>query len=123
MGQFLEEIGLGHHVAAFIEQEISGEMLLEPEEEMLEELEVTSPTERLKIKVQGGGDRRNSWDAMEYCMVVLIQLVDNIPLHHILGTTCVYHVLLLYYVLPITYKVVTPTLHLYISSQRPLLRL
>ena len=60
MGQFLETIGLGHHVAAFIEQEISGEMLLEPEEEMLEELEVTSPTERLKIKVQGGGDRRNS---------------------------------------------------------------
>ena len=60
MGQFLDKIGLGHHVAAFIEQEISGEMLLEPEEEMLEELEVTSPTERLKIKVQGGGDRRNS---------------------------------------------------------------
>ena len=54
MGQFLEGIGLGHHVSTFIEREISGEMLLEPEEEMLEELEVTSPTERLKIKVQGG---------------------------------------------------------------------
>ena len=77
MGRFLEGIGLGHHVATFIEQEISGEVLLDPEEEMLEELEVTSPTERLKIKVQRGGDRRNCWDAMEYCMVVLIQLVDN----------------------------------------------
>lgn len=54
VGQFLEEIGLGHHVTAFIEQEICGDMLLEPEEEMLEELKVTSPTERLKIKVQGG---------------------------------------------------------------------
>ena len=54
MGQFLEEIGLGHHVAAFIEQEISGDMLLEPEKEMLEELRVTSPTDRLKIKVQEG---------------------------------------------------------------------
>ena len=52
VGQFLEEIGLGHHVATFIEEDISGDMLLEPEEEMLEELEVTSPIERLKIKVQ-----------------------------------------------------------------------
>lgn len=54
MGQFLEGIGLGDHVATFIEQEISGAMLLEPEEEMLKELGVTSPTERLKIKVQEG---------------------------------------------------------------------
>ena len=77
MGQFLEGIGLGHHVATFIERDISGEVLLGPEEEMLEELGVTSPTERLKIKVQGGGDRKNSWDAMEYCMVILIRLVDN----------------------------------------------
>ena len=54
VGQFLKEIGLDHHAAAFIEQKISGELLLEPEQEMLEELEVTSPIERLKIKVQGG---------------------------------------------------------------------
>ena len=52
MGQFLEDIGLGHHVAAFIEQDVSGDMLLELEEDMLEELEVTSPIERLKIKVK-----------------------------------------------------------------------
>ena len=56
VGQFLEEIGLGHHVATFIEQDVSGGMLLEPDQEMmLEELGVTSPTERLKIKV---GSRR-----------------------------------------------------------------
>ena len=54
VGQFLEKIGLGHHVTAFIEKEISGPMLLEPEEEMFEELGVTSPTEGLKIKVQEG---------------------------------------------------------------------
>lgn len=51
MGQFLEEIGLGHHVATFLEQDVSGDMLLEPDQEMLKELGVTSPTERLKIKV------------------------------------------------------------------------
>ena len=52
VGQFLEGIGLGHHVATFVERDVSGDMLLEPEEEMLEELEVTSPIEKLKIKVQ-----------------------------------------------------------------------
>ena len=65
VGQFLEGIGLGHHVAAFIEQEISGAMLLEPEDEMLEELGVTSPIERLKIKVQEGvigGTVRVQWN-------------------------------------------------------------
>ena len=51
MGEFLEKIGLGHHVAAFIENDISGEVLLKATEEILEELGVTSPTERLKIKV------------------------------------------------------------------------
>lgn len=52
MGQFLEEIGLGHHVTTFLEQDVSGDMLLEPDQEMmLKELGVTSPTERLKIKV------------------------------------------------------------------------
>ena len=51
MGQFLEMIGLGHHVATFIEQEISGDILLEADQEMLEELGVTSAIERLKIKV------------------------------------------------------------------------
>ena len=51
VGQFLEEIGLGHHVATFLEQDVSGDMLLEPDQKMLKELGVTSPTERLKIKV------------------------------------------------------------------------
>ena len=51
VGQFLEGIGLGHHVATFIEQDVSGDMLLELDQEMLEELGVTSAIERLKIKV------------------------------------------------------------------------
>ena len=53
LGHFLEEIGLGDHVATFIEQEISGDMLLEDEaiDEMLEELGVESAIEKLKIKV------------------------------------------------------------------------
>ena len=51
MGQFLEGIGLGHHVAQFTELDVSGEMLLEANQEMLEELGVTSAIERLKIKV------------------------------------------------------------------------
>ena len=54
VGEFLEEIGLGDHVAFFIKQEISGDMLLgntDETDEMLEELGVESPTEKLKIKV------------------------------------------------------------------------
>ena len=51
VGQFLGEIGLGHHVAKFTEEDISGEMLLEADQEMLKELGVTSAIERLKIKV------------------------------------------------------------------------
>ena len=51
MGQFLEEIGLGHHVAVFTEKDISGDILLKPDQEMLEELGVTSALEGLKIKV------------------------------------------------------------------------
>ena len=51
VGRFLEGIGLGHHVAKFTEQDISGEMLLEADQEMLKELGVTSAIERLKIKV------------------------------------------------------------------------
>ena len=51
VSQFLEEIGLGHHVAEFTEQDISGDMLLDPDQDMLEELGVTSAIERLKIKV------------------------------------------------------------------------
>jgi len=51
VGQFLEGVGLGHHLDAFCDAEISGEMLLDATEEMLEELGVTSATERLKIKV------------------------------------------------------------------------
>ena len=51
VGQFLEGIGLGHHVAKFTEEDISGEMLLEADQEMLEELGVTNAIERLKIKV------------------------------------------------------------------------
>ena len=38
-------------MAAFIEQDISGDVLLEPDQEMLEELGVTSAIERHKIKV------------------------------------------------------------------------
>ena len=49
--QFLEEINLGQHVAAFSGEEINGEMLLEAEDEMLQELGVNSPIERLKIRV------------------------------------------------------------------------
>ena len=52
VGQFLDGIGLGHHAATFIEQDISGDVLLEPDQEMLEELGVTSAIERLKIKVR-----------------------------------------------------------------------
>ena len=51
VGQFLEEIGLGHHVATFCEEDISGDMLLEATEETLGELGVTNATERLKIRV------------------------------------------------------------------------
>ena len=40
-------------MAAFSSEEISGDMLLEAKDEMLEELGVTSAVERLKIKVQG----------------------------------------------------------------------
>ena len=48
MGQFLDGIGLGHHVATFIEQDVSGDVLLEPDQELLG---VTSAIESLKIKV------------------------------------------------------------------------
>ena len=59
MGQFLEEIGLSQHAATFSEEEISGEVLLEATEEMLQELGVNSPVERLKIRVcLGGGEER-----------------------------------------------------------------
>ena len=51
VGQFLEGVGLGHHRNAFCDAEISGDVLLDAAEEMLEELGVTSATERLKIKV------------------------------------------------------------------------
>ena len=51
VGQFLEGIGLGHHVATFIEEDISGDILLEATEETLGELGVTNATERLKIRV------------------------------------------------------------------------
>ena len=64
VGQFLEGIGLGHHVTTFIEEGISGDVLFEPDQEMLEELGVTSAIERLKIKVQGGAGE------MEYCMIL-----------------------------------------------------
>ena len=51
VGQFLEGIGLGHHMTTFIEQDVSGEMLLEANQEVLVELGVTSAIERHKIKV------------------------------------------------------------------------
>ena len=51
VGWFLEGVGLGHHLDTLCDAEISGEMLLDVTEEMLEELGVTSATERLKIKV------------------------------------------------------------------------
>ena len=58
--QFLKEIGLSHHVAAFSENEIDGDLLLESTDEILEELGVNSAVERLKIKVyrreQRGGE-------------------------------------------------------------------
>lgn len=56
MGHFLEEIGLGHHVASFKDQDISGDMLLEATDETLEELGVQSATEKLKIKVYSWKD-------------------------------------------------------------------
>ena len=51
VSQFLEGIGLGHHMAKFTEEDISGDMLLDPDQDMLEELGVTSAIERLRIKV------------------------------------------------------------------------
>ena len=63
VGQFLEEIGLGHHVATFIEEDISGDMLLEATEKTLEELGVTNGTERLKIRVCV----RKWWGVEEQC--------------------------------------------------------
>ena len=36
VGQFLDGISLGHHAATFIEQDVSGDVLLEPDREMLE---------------------------------------------------------------------------------------
>ena len=53
MSQFLQGIGLGQHAIAFNREGISGEMLLEATDEMLEELGVTSAVEMLKIKVHG----------------------------------------------------------------------
>ena len=58
VGEFLEEIGLGDHVASFIDREISGDMLLgdtDETDEMLEELGVKCATEKLMIKVFMGG--------------------------------------------------------------------
>ena len=55
VGQFLEEIGLSHHMATFSEEDVSGDMLLKSTDEVLEELGVTSAVERLKIKVDGRG--------------------------------------------------------------------
>ena len=54
VGQFLKGIGLDHHVSVFSEGNISGDILLEATDEMLEELGVTSATEKLKIKVIHG---------------------------------------------------------------------
>ena len=51
VGLFLEEINLADHVASFKDREISGDILLEATEEMLEELGVTKAFDRLKIKV------------------------------------------------------------------------
>ena len=51
VGEFLKEIGLDHHVATFIKEDISRDMLLGDIEEMLEELGVTSAAEKFKIKV------------------------------------------------------------------------
>ena len=59
LGLVLARIGLGHHVTTFIEQGIDG---LELDQEILEELAVTSAAERLKIKVQGGAG------GMKYCI-------------------------------------------------------
>lgn len=61
VGKFLETIGLGHHVATFIEKDISGDMLLGDIEEMLEELGVINAAEKFKIKVyiyMGGVDEK-----------------------------------------------------------------
>ena len=55
MGHFLEEIGLGHHVASFIEQDIDGDFLLEATDKTLQDLGVKSVAEKLKIKVFMGG--------------------------------------------------------------------
>ena len=64
MGQFLEEINLGQHAAAFSGEEISGEVLLEATDEMLQELGVNSPIERLKIRVCvcWGGGKGGEWE-------------------------------------------------------------
>ena len=69
VGQFLEGIGLGHHVATFIEENISGDMLLEATEETLGELGVTNATERLKIRVCV----RKWWVKEEQCLKYAIK--------------------------------------------------
>ena len=48
VGKFLREIGLDHHVAEFRKEAISGEMLFEATEEMLQELNVTNSAEMTK---------------------------------------------------------------------------
>ena len=60
--QFLEEIGLSHHMAIFSDEEIDGDMLLESTDEILKELGVNSAVERLKIKVC-----RRGQGSSEYC--------------------------------------------------------
>ena len=55
VGQFLKEIGLGHHTATFIEEKIDADMLLEAGQKMLKDLGVVSAVEQLKIKVHVRG--------------------------------------------------------------------
>ena len=55
VGEFLKAIGLDHHVATFIKEDVSGDLLLGDIEEILEELGVTSAAEKFKIKVHGRG--------------------------------------------------------------------
>ena len=48
--EFLTQAGLGQYVEAFREAQISGEVLLEADSEVLQELGVASAIDRLKIK-------------------------------------------------------------------------
>ena len=51
VGKFLESIGMGQYVATFAENDMNGEMMLEADDQVLEEIGVESRLHRIKIMV------------------------------------------------------------------------